>query len=189
MIRSAKISKFSYRPNVGRSDAPIIALGALALLSDDDRGASYLVMLARPELRPAERAQMDWAAQKILVSPFSFLRNELDAALQERVADDVFMRLAQKFTWSIYASPATQVAVGAELAKDLGRALELLMRPTTRVGVGPAPIDVDKMIKADLARAALIQIAGPEFRDRAVSAYMPPAWMPSTSSPRPMVAG
>ena len=175
MIRSATVSKFTYRLNVGRSDGGIIPLGVIALLADDAAAESFLVLLARSELKTSERNQMDWMAAKLLANPFEFLKIQVDSVLADRVSNDVLDRISRKLTWSIYASPPAEIAVPAELATDLANALTVLSASTKRVlPVDNANIRIQK--RARKVPSALAHIAGPEFRGQSVRAYAPPAW-------------
>jgi hypothetical protein len=176
MIRSATVSKVTYRLNVGRSDGGIIPLGVIALLADDAAAASFLVLVARPELKALERNQMDWAAAKLLANPFEFLKTQVDSVLSDRVSDDVLDRISRKLTWSIHASPPAEIAISTELATDLTNALTILAASTKRtLTVDNANIRIQKRPRK--APSALAHIAGPEFRGEAVRAYAPPAWM------------
>jgi hypothetical protein len=169
MISSAIISKFTYRLNVGRSDGGIIPLGAMALLKDDAGAESTLVLIARRELKPSERTQMDWAAAHMLANPLEFLKKQVDEALSDRVASDVLDRLSQKFAWSIYASPPTLVVVPPELATQIQEALDVLTAPVRQA---PASKGRKRIIPS-----AFAAMAGPEFHGASMEAYAPPAWM------------
>jgi hypothetical protein len=180
MIRYATISKFYYRLNVGRSDGGIIPLGAVVVLTDKS-GSAVLVLLARSELTEHERAQMDWAALELLKNPLEYLKREVDSALGERVSSDFVGRLARKLTWSIYVSPPVEVAVPGELAADLTQAMRVISITPSKAkdATGVDTIARKSPILQGRVPRALARIAGPEFGETAMYAYLPPAWMVS----------
>jgi len=186
MIRYATVSKFYYRLNVGRSDGGIIPLGAALMLNDDERRNAVLVLLGRSELTEEERAQMEWAASQLLENPLEFLKREVDEALRERVSSDIVTRLAAKLTWSIYVSPPVEVTVPSELATDLAQAMKII-NVTVPKNENTTGIEVGTTRKSSITQGriprALARMAGPEFREIAVQAYVPPAWMVSAFPP------
>jgi hypothetical protein len=177
MISSATLSKFFYRLNVGNLAGDIIPLGVVALLRDDEKAFSYLVLIARASLTDAERSKMDWAAHKMLVNPLEFLSREVDAVLGERVGDDLFERLSQKLSWSIYVSPPSTTQVPKDIAADMSKAVEALSRAAGPQG--EAKFVAKGMVSIVRPRLpnALARIAGPEFAEGAMGAYMPQAWV------------
>lgn len=179
MIRHATVSQFGYSLNVGRSDGASIPLGVVMLFRDDAEADSHLVLLGRTELSAGERGKMDWAAQKILANPFDFLKKELDTALAERVSDDIFIRLANKFTWSIAVSPAIDIAIPNEIEGDIAKSLAALMRHAkpVRGQKKVASIRSHAMkVGAGIVPNAFARVAGPAFPCKSVRVYAPRAW-------------
>lgn len=177
MIRTATLSKFFYRLNAGQLAGDTIPLGAVALLPDDEKAGSYLVLLARSSLLDTERRKMDWTAATILANPLEYLKREVDALLEKRVGSDLFERLSQRLTWSIYVSPPNTFKIPDNVAAELGKAMDLVIaspHPATDM-IAAARRERHKAIPP--LPVALARLAGPEFAESTVGAYVPPAWM------------
>lgn len=194
MIRRATVAKFSYRLDVGRTDGKTIPLGLLAKFHDDAGQANILAVFGRTELKPSERAEMDWAAQQTLTNPLEFFGREVDAALKEGV-QDIFAYLSQKFTWSIYVSPSADVPVPAEIAESLMTALSTFQKPPKKMSASKnaAKARASEVVYAKSAKrapvpsaaptfSALARMVAPEFQEDRMSAYLPPAWVAAHSN-------
>jgi hypothetical protein len=183
-IRKATIAKISYRVNVGRSDAEIVPLGTLVRLKQEGTKTTCLVLLARTELKVSEQKKMDWVARQKLSNPMDFLRKEIDAAIAEKPVD-LLSFLAAKFKWSVYVAPPANVTVPDELAQKFEECLSSLHNPYRKTGTNKTIREHSRVQRPQGAPETgciatdelFASIAGPEFSDDDMEAYVPPAFM------------
>ncbi|MEI9986139.1 MAG: hypothetical protein WDN69_24970 [Aliidongia sp.] len=196
-IHEARISKITYRTDVGRSDAEVLPLGAF-LMIDTPRGAMFM-LLGKEKLTEEEKVKVDWLSQEALANPIEFFRAAVDEAMTAG-ADDLLRELANKFPWSIHVSEPTTVALPDEVCRAIEAAVNpkpSASRKRSKAAVGKAKSHKQKKAteiwggKSALVPPELVELAGPEFRqDEPIAAYtLPPPWMMNSGPAERVHAG